>query len=137
MPELVYALDASIIHLSLKLFPWAFYPRSKASALKLHALLALRGSLPAWAAITEATFPEQKMMDQVPVEAGAFYILDRGYLDFRRLNHWHRAGAFFIVRNKCHVRLRVWTSARDCALTRRCDYAPHGHAALTPKLYDA
>jgi hypothetical protein len=110
MPELVYALDASIIHLSLKLFPWAFYPRSKASALKLHALLALRGSLPAWAAITEATFPEQKMMDQVPVETGAFYILDRGYLDFRRLFRWHRAGAFFVVRNKCHVRLRVLVS---------------------------
>src|SRR6185369_7655807 len=68
MRELVFALDASIIHLSLKLFPWAFYPRSQASALKLHALLALRGNLPAWAAITEATFAEQKMMDQVPVE---------------------------------------------------------------------
>jgi IS4 transposase len=122
MPELIYALDASIIHLSLKLFPWAFYPRSKASALKLHALLALRGSLPAWAAITEASFPEQKMMDQVPVEAGAFYILDRGYLDFTRLIHWHRAGAFFIVRNKCHVRLRVLDSRSvDKRTGLRCD----------------
>jgi len=122
MPELVFALDASIIHLSLKLFPWAFYPRSKASALKLHALLALRGNLPAWAAITEATFAEQKMMDQVPVEPGAFYVMDRGYLDFTRLIGWHRAGAFFVVRNKCHVRLRVLSSRpvdKSCGL--RCD----------------
>ena len=110
MPEVVYALDASIISLSLKLFPWAFYPRSKASALKLHTLLSLHGSLPAWAAITEATFPEQKMMDQVPLQAGAFYIMDRAYLDFTRLIRWHRAGAFFIVRNKCHVRSRVLES---------------------------
>ena len=122
MPELVFALDASIIHLSLKLFPWAFYPRSNAGALKLHTLLALQGSLPAWAAITEATFPEQKMMDQVPVQAGAFYIMDRGYLDFTRLIHWHRAKAFFIVRNKRHVRLRVLTSRPvDKATGLRCD----------------
>jgi hypothetical protein len=122
LPELVYALDASIVHLSLKLFPWAFYPRSKASALKLHLLLALRGSLPAWAAISEATFPEQKMMDQVPVEAGAFYVVDRGYLDFTRLIRWHRAGAFFVVRNKRHVRLRVLASrAVDKSGGLRCD----------------
>jgi IS4 transposase len=122
MPELIYALDASIIHLSLKLFPWAFYPRSRASALKLHTLLALRGSLPAWAAITEATFPEQKMMDAVPVEAGAFYVMDRGYLDFTRLIRWHRAGAFFVVRNKRHVRLRVLASRPvDKSRGLRCD----------------
>lgn len=122
MPELVFALDASIIHLSLKLFPWAFYPRSQAGALKLHALLALRGNLPAWAAITEATFAEQKMMDQVPVEPGAFYIIDCGYLDFTRLIRWHRAGAFFVVRNKCHVRLRVLTARRvDKRGGLRCD----------------
>lgn len=122
LPELVYALDASIIHLSLKLFPWAYYPRSKASALKLHLLLGLRGSLPLWAALTEATFPEQKMMDQVPVQPGAFYILDRGYLDFKRLIRWHRKGAFFIVRNKCHVRFRVLTSRPvDKTTGLRCD----------------
>lgn len=122
LPELAFALDASIIHLSLKLFPWAFYPRSKASALKLHMLLALQGALPAWAAITEATFPEQKMMDQVPIQAGAFYIMDRGYLDFTRLIHWHRAGAFFILRNKRQVRLRVLGSRPvDKATGLRCD----------------
>lgn len=122
MPEVVYALDASIVYLSLKLFPWAFYPRSKASALKLHTLLSLHGSLPAWAAITEATLPDQKMMDQVPVQAGAFYIMDRAYVDFTRLIHWHRAGAFFIVRNKRNVRLRVVESRPvDKRTGLRCD----------------
>lgn len=122
LPELVYALDASIIHLSLKLFPWAYYPRSRASALKLHTLLALRGSLPVWAAITEVSFAEQKMLDQVPLEAGAFYILDRGYLDFSRLIRWHRAGVWFVVRNKCHVRLRVVASRPvDKSSGLRCD----------------
>ena len=66
-PQVAFALDASIIHLSLKLFPWAFYPRSQAAALKLHTLLSLRCSLPAWAAITEATYPEMKMLDVIPV----------------------------------------------------------------------
>jgi len=136
LPELVFALDASIIHLSLKLFPWAFYPRSRASALKLHALLALRGSLPAWAAITEATFPEQKMMDQVPVEAGAFYVMDRGYLDFTRLIRWHRAGAFFVVRNKCHVRLRVVASrAVDKSGGLRCDQTVRLCSPWSRKVY--
>jgi hypothetical protein len=122
LPELVFALDASIIHLSLKLFPWAFFPRSKAGALKLHLLLAVRGHLPAWAALTEATFAEQKMLDEVPVEPGAFYVLDRGYLDFTRLIRWHRAGAFFVVRNKCHVRLRVLASRPvDKSQGLRCD----------------
>ncbi len=122
LPELVCALDASIIHLSLKLFPWAYYPRSRAGALKLHALLALRGHLPAWAAMTEATFPEQKMMDEVPLEPGAFYVMDRGYLDFTRLIRWQKAGAFFVVRNKCHVRWRVLASRPvDKSGGLRCD----------------
>jgi IS4 transposase len=136
MPELVYALDASIIHLSLKLFPWAYYPRSKASALKLHLLLGLRGSLPTWAAITEASFPEQKMMDAVPVQSGAFYILDRGYLDFTRLIRWHRAGAFFIVRNKCHVRFRVLASRSvDKTTGLRCDQTVRLTSPWSRKVY--
>src|ERR1700722_1416297 len=106
-PQLVYALDASIIHLSLKLFPWAYWGRSRAGALKLHTLIALKGQLPVWAAITEAAFPELKMMDQIPVQPGAFYIMDRGYLDFTRLIRLQQAGASFVVRSKRHVRFRV------------------------------
>ena len=122
VPELGFALDASVIHLSLKLFPWLYYARSKASAVKLHTLLALKGNLPAWAAITEANFPEQKMLDAIPVEAGAYYILDRAYLDFTRLIRLERNGAFFVVRNKCHVSFRVIESKPvNKAIGLRCD----------------
>ena len=99
-PEVALALDSSIIHLSLKLFPSAYWGRSRAGALKLHTLLSLRGNLPAWSAITEATIPDVKMLDEIPLEPGAFYIMDRAYLDFRRLNKLHQAGAKFVVRNK-------------------------------------
>jgi IS4 transposase len=136
MPDLVFALDASMIHLSLKLFPWAFYPRSKASALKLHMLLALRGNLPAWAAMTEAAMADQTMMDHVPIEAGAFYIMDRGYLDFTRLIRWQRAGAFFVIRNKCHVRLRVLASRPvDKSQGLRCDQTVRLCSSWSRRIY--
>jgi len=122
MPELAFALDASVIHLSLKLFPWSWYPRTRKGAVKLHTLLSLKGNWPAWAAITEVDFPEQKTLDKVPVEPGAFYVMDRGYLDFTRLIRWDRQGAYFVVRNKCHVRLRVLASRPvDKACGLRCD----------------
>lgn len=112
-PELVFALDASIIDLSLKLFPWAYFARTYRSAVKLHTLLSLRGTVPAWAAVTEVNFPDMKMLDKIPLQAGAFYVLDRGYLDFTRLIRLERAGAFFVVRNKRNVRFRVLES-RAC-----------------------
>lgn len=121
-PELVYALDASLIHLSLKLFPWAYWSRSCASALKLHALITLKGNLPAWAAITEASFPELKMLDHIPLQPGAFYVMDRGYLDFTRLIRLHQAGTFFVVRSKRHVRFHVVASRLlDKSQGLRCD----------------
>lgn len=121
-PYVALALDASIIHLSLKLFPWAYWGRSRCGALKLHTLLRLKGNLPVWAALTEAAFPEQKTLDQIPVEAGAFYIMDRGYLDFTRLIHLDRGGASFVVRNKCHVRFYVVQSRPvDKSVGLRCD----------------
>ncbi len=122
LPQLSFALDASIIHLSLRLFPWAYWGRSRAGALKLHTLLALRGSLPVWATLTEAAFPELKTLDHIPVQPGAFYVLDRGYLDFTRLIRLHREGASFVVRSKCHVQLRVLESRKvDKSTGLRCD----------------
>jgi hypothetical protein len=122
LPELAFALDASIIHLSVRLFPWAYWGRSQAGALKLHTLLALRGSIPVWALITEASFQDMKTLDQIPVQAGAFYVMDRGYLDFRRLIRLENQGAWFVVRNKRHVRFRV-TESRivDKQSGLRCD----------------
>jgi len=102
-PQVAFAMDSSIISLSLKLFPWGYYARSQHAAVKLHLLLCLQGNVPAWGAITEASFPDMKMLDQIPVLPGAWYIMDRGYLDFARLRRIHRFGSWFVVRSKRHV----------------------------------
>jgi hypothetical protein len=121
LPQLSYALDASLIDLSLALFPWANWQHTDA-AVKLHMLLSLRGPIPAWTAVTEASLPDAKMLDQIPLQKGAFYVLDRGYLDFRRLARLQTAGAFFVVRSKCHVRVRLLdSSCVDKSLGLRCD----------------
>jgi hypothetical protein len=101
-----FALDSSIISLSLKLFPWGYYARSRRAAVKLHLLLSLQGNLPAWGAITEAHCPDVKILDRMQIVAGATYIMDRGYLDFIRLFRIHQAGAWFVVRAKRGVRYR-------------------------------
>jgi hypothetical protein len=121
LPAVVYALDASIIELSLAAFPWARWHRS-AAGVKLHSLLSLRGPVPAWILVTEAGFAEQKTLDQVPLEPGAFYVMDRGYLDFGRLARLDHAEVYFVVRSKCHVRFRVRTSRPvDKRTGLRCD----------------
>jgi hypothetical protein len=121
LPNLSFALDSSLIALSLKLFNWGHYNRFK-RALKLHLMLSLQGKLPAWAAITEASFPDMKILDQIPILPGAHYVMDRGYLDFVRLSRIDNGGAFFVVRNKHHVRFRVLASRPvDKSLGLRCD----------------
>ena len=121
LPELAYALDASIIDLSLTLFPWA-HGQSGAAAVKLHTLLSLHSNAPEWIAVTEATFPEQKSLSLLPLQPGAFYILDRGYLDFTRLARLHASSAWFVVRSKRHVRFRVLDSRPvDKSTGLRCD----------------
>jgi IS4 transposase len=78
--------------------------------------------LPAWAAITEADFPDMKMLDNIPVIPGAYDVMDRGYLDFVRLFQRHQAGGFFVVRSKCHVKFRVTASRPvDKSTGLRCD----------------
>ena len=122
LPKVVFALDSSIIALSLNLFPWGYYARSKQAAVKLHLMLSLQGNLPAWAAITEANFPDMKMLDNIPVALGAYYVMDRGYLDFFRLFKLHQAGGLFVVRNKHHVKFRVIASRLvDKRTGLRCD----------------
>lgn len=122
LPRLVLALDSSIISLSLNLFPWGYYARSKQAALKLHLALSLRGNLPVWATMTEATFPDMKILDRVPILPQAYYVMDRGYLDFQRLFRIHQGGGYFVVRNKNHVRVRVLASTPvDKKAGLRCD----------------
>jgi len=121
LPEVAYALDSSLIDLSLALFPWAHW-ETQAAAMKLHALLTLRSQSPTWIALTEAGFPDQKSLSQLPLERGAFYVMDRGYLDFTRLAGFDTIQAWFVVRSKCHVRFRVLESRPvDKSSGLRCD----------------
>jgi len=97
LDQTVYALDATTIDLCLSLFPWAEFRKAK-GAVKLHTLLDLRGNIPTVVIITHAKVHEVKILDQLSFEAGAFYVMDRGYLDFGRLHKLHQAAAFFVTR---------------------------------------
>ena len=106
----VYALDATTIDLCLSLFDWAPF-RSTKAAIKLHTLLDLRGAIPAFIHISDGKMHEVNVLDFLPLEAGAFYVMDRGYLDFTRLYKMHQAGAFFVTRAKSNLSFRRIYSA--------------------------
>ena len=99
----VYALDASTIDLFLTVFPWALF-RSTKSAVKLHTLLDLRGNIPTFIHISDGKLHDVNVLDILLPEAGAFYIMDRGYVDFERLYTLQLAGAFFVIRAKSNTR---------------------------------
>lgn len=105
----VYALDATTIDLCLALFPWAPYQQSKA-AVKLHTLLDLRGSIPAFLHISDSKLYEAKVLDLLILEAGAFYIMDRGYHDFERLHRLQLCGAFFVTRARANTQVNRLSS---------------------------
>jgi len=99
LQETVYALDSTTIDLCLNLFPWAHFRRTKA-AVKLHTLLDLRGSIPTFISISEGKQADVRVLDELLPEPGAFYVMDRGYVDFRRLYALAVACAFFVTRSK-------------------------------------
>jgi len=99
LDQTVYALDATVIDLCLSLFPWAHF-RSAKAAIKLHTLLDLRGSIPTFVTLTESAVHEVNILDELPLEAGAIYVMERGYLDFARLGRFNQMGAFFVIRGK-------------------------------------
>jgi hypothetical protein len=101
----VYALDATLIELCLSVFPWARY-RSTDAAVKLHTLLDLRGSIPSFLYISDGKFNDIAILDQLLPEPGAFYVMDRGFIDYPRLHRFHQAGAFFVVRAKSNLHAR-------------------------------
>ena len=100
-----YALDSTTIELCLSLFPWAHF-RPTDSAIKMHTLLDLRGSIPAFIRITTAMKDDVSILDQIVCQPGAYYIMDRGYLDFDRFYRIHLAGAFFVTRAKRNLDAR-------------------------------
>jgi hypothetical protein len=130
-----YALDSTTIDLCLSLFPWARFRHTKA-AIKLHTLLDLRGPIPAFISISEGRQHDVNALDDIPVEPGAFYVMDRAYLDFARLHALHRAGAFFVIRAKHNLRAyRICSQPVDLSTGVRSDqwirlrgyYSRHGY----------
>ncbi|MHB1541761.1 MAG: IS4 family transposase [Steroidobacteraceae bacterium] len=101
----VYALDSTTIDLCLSLFPWAPF-RSTKAAVKLHTLLDLRGNIPTFLHISDGKLHDVNILDQLIPEAGAFYVVDRGYVDFERLARFDQAGAFFVTRAKRGMRFK-------------------------------
>jgi hypothetical protein len=117
----LFALDATLIELSLALFPWARWQGTPA-AVKLNVLLDLRGDVPAFASLHEGDRHEVASLDEIPVYPGSYYVMDRGYLDFLRLHRLHTAGAFFVTRLKTNTRYYVKASRPVTAGTGlRCD----------------
>jgi hypothetical protein len=102
LDETVYALDSTTIDLCLNLFPWARFRRAKA-AIKLHTLLDIRGSIPTFIAISQGKQADVRVLDELVLEPGAFYVMDRGYVDFRRLYGFVLTGAFFVTRAKTNL----------------------------------
>jgi len=105
LTETVYALDSTTIDLCLALFPWAAFRTTKA-AVKLHTLLDLRGSIPTFVHISDGKLHDVNVLDLLTPEPGAFYVMDRGYLDFERLYTLHQAGAFFVTRAKSNSKFK-------------------------------
>jgi len=105
IPDTVYALDSSTIDLCLNLFPWAHFRRTK-SAVKLHTLLDLRGYIPAFIHISDGKLHDVNVLDRLVLEPGAFYVMDRAYLDFARLYRLHQSLCFFVLRTKKNTQYR-------------------------------
>jgi transposase len=98
----VYALDSTTIDLCLSVFPWAHF-RDQKAAVKMHTLLDLRGSIPTFIEVSDGKQHDVHLLDEIVAEPGAFYVMDRAYLDFKRLHAFHRSGAFFVTRTKTGV----------------------------------
>jgi hypothetical protein len=108
-----YALDSTTIDLCLSLFPWAHF-RSTKSAVKIHTLLDLRGSIPVFIRVTTGDAHDVNILDHIVFQPGAYYVMDRGYLDYGRLHRIHLAGAFFVTRAKCNTDAsRVYSHKAD------------------------
>ncbi|MBU0650440.1 IS4 family transposase [bacterium] len=119
--ETVYALDSSIITLCLSLFPWSYYQKGK-GGIKIHTLLDLRGNIPSFIKITNAKLNDFEVLDDLPLEPGSFYIMDRGYIDLSRLYSIALASAFFITRSKRNINMkRLYSRPVDKSTGLRCD----------------
>jgi len=123
LEDTIYALDSTTIDLCLSLFPWAKF-RKRKGAIKLHTLLDLRGSIPAFIEITDGKVHDVNILDQLIPEPGSFYVMDRGYLDFARLFKFQQCYAFFVTRAKSNFKFRrIYSYPVDKNTGLKCDQA--------------
>ena len=121
LDAMVYAMDSTTIDLCLALFDWAPF-RSTKAAIKLHTVIDLRGSIPAFIHISDGKMHDVNALDLIAYERGAYYVLDRGYLDFERLHTLHRAGSFFVTRAKRGMDARrLYSNSVDRSSGLICD----------------
>jgi len=121
LADTVYALDSTTIDLCLSVFPWALFRATKA-AVKMHTLLDLRGAIPSFLHISDGKLHDVNVLDLLIPEAGAIYVMDRGYVDFERLHVLHQAGAFFVTRAKSNLDARrLYSAPTDRASGIICD----------------
>jgi len=121
LDQTVYALDSTTIDLCLSLFPWAHFRRQK-GAIKLHTLLDLRGNLPSFIEITDGKVHDVNILDDLIPEPGSYYIMDRGYLDFKRLYALTQSFAFFVIRSKTNLKFRrLYSRPVDKSTGLKCD----------------
>jgi Domain of unknown function (DUF4372)/Transposase DDE domain len=117
----VYALDSTTIDLCLSVFPWAHFQRTKA-AVKMHTLLDLRGNIPSFIYVSDGKLHDVNVLDMLIPEPGAFYVMDRGYIDFARLYVLHQAGAFYVTRAKSNFDIhRIYSAVTDRSTGVICD----------------
>jgi len=131
----VYALDSTTIDLCLSLFPWAKFRRHK-GAVKMHTLLDLHGNIPTFISITNGKVHDVNILDEIAPEAGAFYVMDRGYVDFERLYVFTLSAAFFVVRTKSNILIqRRYSHPVDKATGVRSDHTVILTAITSVKAY--
>ncbi len=153
LDDTVYALDSTTMELCLAMFPWARFRLAK-DVVKLHTLLDLRGNIPSFVHISDGKMHDGHALDLLPAEAGAIYVMDRGYVDFPRLFGLHQAGAFCVTRVKSNVTSRrqhgefwlTWlrfglsgrlsAKAFDAVLLIGGDFAGQGQARIKVQLRD-
>jgi hypothetical protein len=137
LKDTVYALDATTIDLCLSVFPWAPFQSTKA-AIRLHTLLDLRGNIPTFIHISDGKLHEVSVLDQLLPEPGAFYILDRGFIDFTRLYRFHQAGSFFVIRAKSNTKAqRRYSNRVDRSTGVMCDQTIFLTGTYSPQDYQA
>ena len=137
LKDTVYALDATTIDLCLSVFPWAPFQSTKA-AIRLHTLLDLRGNIPTFIHISDGKLHEVSVLDQLRPEPGAFYILDRGFIDFTRLYRFHQAGSFFVIRAKSNTKAqRRYSNRVDRSTGVMCDQTIFLTGVYSPQDYQA